>query len=375
LTERNIRRSALVGVAITVALMAAAYVVGGMKIFHRSYSIKAVFSDASDVSAGDPVRVAGIDVGKVSSIERQPHSVLMALQINKGVKLSQGISASIRLRTLLGKKFVDIADPGTGPPVASGTVVPETRTKPATDVDEVITAFKGSVQRTDVAAVNSVMQEFDKVMAGRAGDVSRLLQGLSSLSTNLAGRKADIDRLITASDDLSKAVDDRRVALGTSLDGMAAALDALSARRQELSSLLDGVTQLSDHLAPLIQRNQGTLDKTLSDLISVAQVLNEKKDRINIALDQLPDDIYSLRKVTKEGPWINVYTVGFPGTPYLANPIDLGDNNGRNPGKTGGLPQLWLRPPPHDQSVDVAGIKVDTEDHSQPAPQGYWNTP
>jgi len=375
MTERNIRRSALVGLAITVALMAAAYVVGGMKIFHRSYSISAVFSDASDVSAGDPVRVAGIDVGKVSSIQRRPHSVQMALQINKGVKLSQGITASIRLRTLLGKKFVDIADPGTGPQLASGAVIPETRTKPATDVDEVITAFKGSVQRTDVAAVNSVMQEFDKVMAGRSGDVSRLLQGLSSLSTNLAGRKADIDKLIAASDDLSKAVDDRRVALGTSLDGMAAALDALSARRQELSSLLDGVTQLSDHLAPLIQRNQGTLDKTLSDLITVAQVLNDKKDRINIALDQLPDDIYSLRKVTKEGPWINVYTVGFPGTPYLANPIDLGDNNGRDPGKTGGLPQLWLRPPPHDQSIDVAGIKVDTEDHSQPAPQGYWNSP
>jgi len=374
-TERNIRRSAVVGLAVTLALVAIAYVVGGMKIFHRSYGIKAVFSDASDVGSGDPVRVAGIDVGKVTSIERKPHSVVIALQINKGVKLSQGISASIRLRTLLGKKFIDIADPGTGHLIASGTVIPETRTKPATDVDEVITAFKGSVQRTDVAAVNSVMQEFDQVMAGRAGDVSRLLQGLSSLSTNLAGRKADIDRLIGASDDLSKAVDDRRVALGTSLDGMAAALDALSARRQDLTALIDGVSQLSNHLSPLIQRNQGTLDKTLTDLISVTQVLNDKKDRINIALDQLPDDIYSLRKVTKEGPWINVYTVGFPGTPYLANTVDLGDNNGRDPGKTGGLPQLWLRPPPHDQSIDVAGIKVDTEDHSQPAPQGYWNNP
>src|SRR5947199_1431328 len=224
MTERNLRRSAFIGVAITLAMMAIAYVVGGVKIFHRSYTVKAVFSDASDVAPGDPVRVAGIDVGKVSSIERQPHSVLMSFQINKGVKLSQGITASIRLRTLLGKKFVDIADPGTGPTVASGTLIPETRTKPATDVDEVITAFKGSVQRTDVAAVNSVMQEFDKVMAGRAGDVSRLLQGLSSLSTNLAGRKGDIDRLIAASDQLSKAVDDRRVPLGTSLDGMAAAL-------------------------------------------------------------------------------------------------------------------------------------------------------
>src|SRR5438445_2343320 len=115
--------------------MAAAYVVGGMKIFHRSYSVNAVFSDASDVAPGDPVRVAGIDVGKVSSIQRQPHAVRMSLQINKGVTLSQGITASIRLRTLLGKKFVDIADPGSGPTIASGALIPETRTKPATDVD------------------------------------------------------------------------------------------------------------------------------------------------------------------------------------------------------------------------------------------------
>src|SRR5437764_11557149 len=186
MTERNLRRSAFVGLAITVAMMAGAYVIGGMKIFHRSYTVKAVFSDASDVAPGDPVRVAGLDVGKVTAIQRQPQSLEMSLQINKGVKLSQGISASIRLRTLLGKKFIDIADPGTGPQLASGAVIPETRTKPATDVDEVITAFRGSVQRTDVAAVNSVMQEFDKVMAGRAQDGRQLLQGLSSLSTNIA---------------------------------------------------------------------------------------------------------------------------------------------------------------------------------------------
>jgi phospholipid/cholesterol/gamma-HCH transport system substrate-binding protein len=355
--------------------MGIAYVIGGMKIFHRSYSVKAVFSDASDVGAGDPVRVAGIDVGKVSAIERQPNAVEMTLEINKNVKLSKSISAAVRLRTLLGKKFVDIADPGTGPKLQPGAVIPETRTKPATDVDQVLTAFKGSVQRTDVAAVNSVMQEFDKVMAGRAEDVSRLLKGLSSLSVDLAGRKGDIDRLITASDKLSRAVDERRDALGTSVDGMAAALDALAARRTELTSLIDGVKGLSEHLAPLIQRNQGTLDKTLSDLIEVTQVLNDKKDRIDIALDQLPEAIHGLRKVTKQGSWINVYTVGFPGTPYLANTADLGDNNGRDPRKSGGIPELWFRPPPHDQSINVAGINIDTTDKSQPAPQGYWTGP
>src|SRR5205085_12467195 len=155
MTERNLHRTAFVGLAITIALIAGAYVIGGMKIFHRSYSIKAEFSDASDVGPGDPVRVAGIDVGKVSSIKRQPHSIMIALQINKGVKLSQGISASVRLRTLLGKKFIDIADPGTGPDIAAGAVVPEARTKPATDVNQLLTAFRGSAHRTDVAPGNA----------------------------------------------------------------------------------------------------------------------------------------------------------------------------------------------------------------------------
>ena len=100
-----------------------------------------------------------------------------------------------------------------------------------------------------------------------------------------------------------------------------------------------------------------------------------EKDRINLALDQLPDAIYALRKITKQGSWISVYTIGFPGTPYLANPVDPGDNNGRDPGRDGGLPKIWLRPPPHAQSVDVAGIKVDTGNHSQPPPEGYSTSP
>ena len=216
------------------------------------------------------------------------------------------------------------------------------------------------------------------MMAGRAGDVSHLLNGLSTLSVNLAGRKGDIDRLIAASDTLSKAVDDRRQALGTSLDGLAGALDALSARRDQLTSLIDGVKGLSDHLVPpCTAQLRAPSTRRLSDLQSTVgvQVLNDKKDRINIVLDQLPNDIESLRKVTKQGAWINVYTIGFPGTPYVANAVDLGDNNGRNPAKTGGLPQLWFRPPPHDQSIDVAGIKVDTTDKSQPAPPGLLGQP
>ena len=375
MTEHNVRRSALLGIGITLGFMLIAYVVGGMKIFHRSYGVTAVFSDASDIGSGDPVRVAGIDVGKVTSIKRLPHTVRISLDINQGVKLSQTTRASIRLRTLLGKKFIDLSDPGAGQRLRSGAVIPVSRTRPAVDVDQVINAIRGSVQRTDVSAINAVLRSFDQVMQGRTADVQRLLTDLSGLANTLVQRKGDIDRLLAASDKLSGAIDDRRQALSTSMDGLATALDALAARRAEISALVEGVKGLTERLTPLVQHNEGTLESIISDLKTTAGVLVKEKDRVGLALDQLPDAIAALRKITKEGSWINVYTVGFPGTPYLARPLDLGDNNGRNPAKTGGLPELWFRPPPHNASIDVAGINVDTGNHNQPPPEGYFGGP
>ena len=137
MTEHNIRRSAVVGLAVTLVLILMAWAVGGLKIFHRTYSVGAVFADASDVGTGDPVRVAGVDVGKVTAVQRLPNSVRMTLEINKGIHLSEGTGASIRLRTLLGKKFVDLSDPGSGPQLPSRAVIPMSRTRAAVGVDEV----------------------------------------------------------------------------------------------------------------------------------------------------------------------------------------------------------------------------------------------
>lgn len=376
MTERNLKRSAMVGVGITLGAMLIAYLIGGTKIFERNYTVRAEFTDASDIATGDPVRVAGIEVGQVTAVEREPETVKLTMDIKQAVKLSSGTQAAIKLRTLLGKKFVELADPGTGPKLKAGTLIPLSRTHPATDVDEVVTSFKGDIHQADVQAINNVMRSFDQIMAGRTNDVHNLLGDLDSLATTLAQRKQDIDRLLAANIKLLGAVDDRRQQLGTSLDGMATALDTLAARKAELTEMVDGIKSLSEKLQPLVQRNEGTLDSVLTDIKTTAGVLAKDHDRLDLAITQLPQAIYALRKVVKQGSWINVYTIGFPGTPYLMDPIDLGDNASRDPGKDGGLPKIWLRPPPHDTKANVAGVQVDTGNHNdKPAPEGYFTEP
>ena len=371
MTERNLRRTAVIGLLATVALMAAAYLLGGAKILQRTYTVSAVFANASDIGGGDPVRVAGIEVGQVKGVERHDKTVTMKLELKQGTKLSKGTRAAVRLRTLLGKKFVELVDPGTGPELPHGAVIPLSRTDPGTDVDEVITSFDSSLERVDVQSMNALLQSFDKVMAGKGQTINTLLGDLDTLATTMGQRTADIDKLLAASATLLAAMDDRRAALGTSVDGMSAALDALAARRTELTKLVSGVRDLNTTLTPLLARNEKRIDGVLDDVLVTAKVLDSKRDRISLALDQLPDAVYALRKVVSQGGWIQVYNVGYPMSPYIADPIDPGDAHGQDPGSQGGLPSIWFRPPFQAPSTEVAGIAVDTEDHNAPPPEGF----
>jgi phospholipid/cholesterol/gamma-HCH transport system substrate-binding protein len=372
-TEHNLRRTAIVGLLVTVGLMGVAYLIGGARILQRTYTVTAVFANASDIGTGDPVRVAGIEVGEVKGVERQAHAIRMELELKNGTELSEGTRAAVRLRTLLGKKFVELMDPGTGPALPHGAVIPLSRTDPGTDVDEVVTSFDNSLEQADVQSMNELIRSFDKVLAGKGEKVHVLLGDLDTLASAMGQRQSDIDKLLAASATLLSAMDDRRAALGTSVDGMSKALDALAARRTELTELVTGVRDLNRTLTPLLDRNEKRIDGVLDDVLVTAKVLDAKRDRISLALDQLPEAVYALRKVTAQGGWIQVYNVGYPMYPYVADPIDPGDANGQDPGRQGGLPSIWFRPPFQAPSTDVAGISVDTGDHHQPPPEGFYD--
>jgi phospholipid/cholesterol/gamma-HCH transport system substrate-binding protein len=371
MTEHNLRRTAVFGLLITAAVMIVAYLIGGAKILQRTYTVTALFANASDIGSTDPVRVAGLEVGEVKDVAREGRNIRIRLELKKGTELSKGTRAAIRLRTLLGKKYVELVDPGSGPPLPHGAVIPLSRTDPGTDVDEVVTSFDHSLEHIDVQSMNQLLQSFDKVLAGKGEKVNVLLGDLDTLATSMGQRQADIDKLLAASATLLSAMDDRRAALGSSVDGMSAALDALAARRTELTELVSGVRDLNKTLTPMLARNEKRIDGVLDDVLVTAKVLDAKRNRISLALDQLPEAVYALRKVTAQGGWIQVYNVGYPMYPYVADPVDTGDSNGQDPGKQGGLPSIWFRPPFQAPSTDVAGISVDTGDHNAPPPEGF----
>ena len=373
LTSRNLKRCAIIGLTITAALTLLTFSIGGLKLFEKSYTVGAVFSSAAGLSEGDRVRIAGVDVGSVASLERDldDNVVRAELKLQRSAKVSKDTRASIRLRSLLGAKFVDLDDSGRGPELREGDVIPVERTSVPADLDQLLNAVGGFVEPVDVEAVNAVLGSFSQAMDGRGEELGRLVEHLGSLAGELAERSDDLDRLIVSGERLSGAVAARDTELAASTDQLAVVMDVLSRRRQALTDVVAAVERVSARLTPLLAENRDELTGIVTGLHQAVSALDEQRDRLDLALEQLPVLAERFTRITNQGAWINIYFVGIVPGPFVANPIDLGGGGSLEPGQDGGVPRIWLDPPVSIPSQEVGGTEVNTENNRPEPPEGY----
>jgi ABC-type transporter Mla subunit MlaD len=117
--------------------------------FKHGFRLKAAFGTVVNIQPKSPVRVAGVDVGKVSSVSRQGNTGLVTMEINSvGLPIHSDATAKIRPRIFLeGNNFVEL-QPGSpsAPTVSSGATLPVTQTSNPVQLDQVLGALNSDTR-------------------------------------------------------------------------------------------------------------------------------------------------------------------------------------------------------------------------------------
>jgi phospholipid/cholesterol/gamma-HCH transport system substrate-binding protein len=113
------------------------------------YQLKATFSNGVNIATNSPVRIAGVDVGRVISTERDGGATTVTFTVEgKGRPVHDDAFAAIRPRIFLeGNFFIDLS-PGSpsAPELGSGDTIPVSRTSTWVQIDEVLTALQAPVR-------------------------------------------------------------------------------------------------------------------------------------------------------------------------------------------------------------------------------------
>jgi virulence factor Mce-like protein len=136
--------------------------------FQSHYEIKAAFQSANNLRKASPVRIAGVEVGKVTSVERArkgDNGALVTMQINdNGRPLHTDATFKIRPRIFLeGNFFVDATQGTSGKEVPSGHVFPVNQTATPVQFDQVLTALQSDT-RDDL---KTLLREYAAGLKGR----------------------------------------------------------------------------------------------------------------------------------------------------------------------------------------------------------------
>ena len=149
-----------VGVAVIVLTIVVTYLgfTKDIPFVNSPYEIKAAFRDTSGINNGSPVRIAGVDVGKVTNVQPTSpgaSSATVTLSItDKGRPIYADAAVKIRPRIFLeGNFFVEVA-PGTRRvgELDEGATIPVARTGSPVQFDQVLAALRSDT-RNDLREV------------------------------------------------------------------------------------------------------------------------------------------------------------------------------------------------------------------------------
>ncbi|QFU87955.1 MCE family protein [Amycolatopsis sp. YIM 10] len=308
LRERN--QAAVGGVALVlVALVAVVtYTWNNLPLLDKGIGYSAEFAESAGLAAGNEVRVAGVTVGEVTSVELDRKKVLVEFEVER-VSVPDATVASIEIKTLLGEKFLALHPSGESPQDPAESI-PLDRTRTPFELQDAFEKLSDTVQDVDTDQLAQSFNVLSDALKDTPPHLREALDGLSSLSKTVSSRDTELANLLSNTSQVSKTLSDRNAQLSRIIGDGNLLLTELQNRQDAITRLLDGTKQLSDQLSGLVADNRGQLKPALEKLGKVTDVLHRNQDNLSRSLELLAPFTRIGANATGNGRWFEGYICG-----------------------------------------------------------------
>ncbi|MDP0399677.1 MlaD family protein [Tsukamurella strandjordii] len=173
----------------------------------------AQFTNASGLRTGDDVRVLGVQVGKVKSVELRRGDggrgsyAEVALSVENDQKIYRNSKLAIRFQNLTGQRYVDLQRAAaTGDPMPEGATIKTDQTVPSFDITTVFNGLQPVLSTMRPEDIDHFAESVAVVMNGDGSGLGPMLGAIDKLATFTDNRAALFETLIRNFSDLSESI-------------------------------------------------------------------------------------------------------------------------------------------------------------------------
>jgi phospholipid/cholesterol/gamma-HCH transport system substrate-binding protein len=270
----------------------------------------AVFTDVSGLNLGDDVRVAGVRVGRVDSIDLEGTLAKVKFRLEKNQVLYDDTIASVTYQSIIGQRYLGLSPGKSGhhTPLTNNGRIPVERTRPSFDISYLLNGFEPLFTLLSPTQVDNLTNGITQALQGDSGSLLTLITQTSALAQSLAGPDAILGEVITNLNDVTEILVKQNANLQAVIGQSRHALVTLADRRDELVASVGSINRAVERLAVILN----DIYPDLQELIHrepgfVAHVTGEGRDRFSMFGSNLILVWKGLGRMSQDGSYINGY--------------------------------------------------------------------
>jgi phospholipid/cholesterol/gamma-HCH transport system substrate-binding protein len=319
--ERNPVPIGIIGVLAIIGFLAIGLNASKLPFISSGHTVYADFKDAAGLQKGNNVRVAGVLVGKVTSVSLEGNVVKVGMKVSNGTHVDAGSTADIKIETLLGQVYVALTP--TGATKLPGNTIQASATSTPTSITD---AFQGLGARAGQINVNQLARSFDVLSSAFKNTPSAVrgsLVGLERLSTTIASRDAQLKSLLGKTNVVTNTLATHDAQIAKLINDSNLILHTVDQQRAVIHTLLIDTSAVSRQLTGLVAENRAVIGPALTQLNGTLAILRSHQRQLDQVVHLAAPFVRDFTATLGNGRWFET---------VIANIANIGPTTPKPPG-------------------------------------------
>ncbi|MGP0031027.1 MAG: MCE family protein [Acidimicrobiales bacterium] len=300
---------AVFAVVCVVLLVALATKIGNLSLFSDRHALSAQMADVTGLAPGDPVNIAGVPVGQVTSIAVQHGHALIGMDINNTVTLHRATDIGLRWQNVIGGKEIQIFPSNGGPVLAPGATIPLDHDVSDSSVNAFLNSLGPLLSSINPQQANEFVENVSGALEGDTSEIDQLINNGATVANTVGTLDQQVGQVIGNLDQVLTAVASRSGDLGSLIDNLQTVAASLSSKNTLLDDVVSNLSQVATDLAGLIGNNHSIITSTIDNLQAVAGDVQHNQTQLANSLSTLGAGLAPYIQISQYGQWFAVQTI------------------------------------------------------------------
>ncbi|MFD3562204.1 MCE family protein [Streptomyces sp. NPDC058686] len=288
------RRRLLVG-TLALAVLLAAGIVGVRATGPGGTRITAYFERAVGIYAGSDLRILGVRVGRVASVDPEGTQVRVTLDIDDGVKVPAGARAVAVAPSVVADRYVQLTPAyTTGPALRDGAKLPASRNRTPVEIDQLydsvteLSKALGPGGANAQGALSGLLDTGAENLKGNGAAMGDSIEQFGKAAKTLNGSSDDLFTTLSQLQTFTTMLKEKDGGVRTTQENLDDVTNYFADNKDDLAAALKELGTALGQVKAFIKDNRGELKKNVERLVPITQTLVDQRASLAEALDVAP---------------------------------------------------------------------------------------